>query len=781
MSLAPEHLAAAQRAFALHQQGRSEQALALIEPLLTLAPPQPALLNLAAVCARSLGLLDRAETYLRSAIEIKPDHAAALCNLGLVLSDAGRLGEAEAAFLETLELAPSDANTAVNLGNLYRATKRPVEAERRYRAALEAAPDHVNALYNLGLLLAGQDRHDEAEAAYRQSLKIQPRQADVHNDLGNVLMDGLRFDEAEDAYRKAIALSPEYADAHFNLATLLLERRRLEEAWRQLQHCLRLQPDHANALNAMGNLLSETGKWEEAENAYRHALKIRPDSANIHRNLGNLLLELHRFPEAEAEFRQAVALEPTYGYAIGQAASCARQLLSWSQAASDEANIIASIEREVSGIPSRILMSLPSADARVQLQAALLACRDKIQPFLDKPPVFNPASHPRDQRVRIGYLSGDFREHAVMHLLGGIFELHDRAGFKIHAYSIGPSTRDPYRERVEKNVEVFRDVRMTSDEEAASLIAGDGIDILVDLTGHTQHSRLGITAARPAPIIVNWLGYPGTLGHARLADYIIGDPIATPASQAEFFSETLAQMPHCCLPNDDKRPIGRVPTRDEEGLPAGALVFASFNQSFKLIPETFDVWCRLLRDIPGSVLWMAALPPSAAENLKREAGARGVEPERIIFAHKKRDIADHLARLSLADLALDSFPYTSHSTGCDVLWAGVPLVTKTGETFASRIAASLLHAVGLPELVAATWDEYFDVAYALAGDPEKLQGVREKLAHGRLASPLFDTARFTRDLEALYSKMWAQHPSGNRAPLLATPESAHGDAFRRVQ
>lgn len=781
MSLAPEHLAAAQRAFALHQQGHSEQALALIEPLLTLSPPQPALLNLAAVCARSLGLLDRAETYLRSAIEIKPDHAAALCNLGLVLSDAGRLGEAEAAFLEALELTPDDANTTVNLGNLYRATKRPVEAERLYRDALGAAPDHVNALYNLGLLLAEQDRHDEAEAAYRQSLKIQPRQADVHNDLGNVLMDRLRFGEAEDAYRKAIALSPEFADAHFNLATLLLERRRLEEAWRQLQHCLRLQPDHANALNAMGNLLSQTGKWEEAENAYRHALKLRPDSANIHGNLGNLLLELSRFPEAEAEFRQAVALEPTYGYALGHAASCARQLLSWSQAASDEANIIASVERGVPGIPSRILMSLPSADPRVQLQAALLACRDKIQPFLDKPSLFNPASHPRGQRLRIGYLSADFREHAVMHLLGGVFELHDRTRFKIHAYSIGPSTRDLYRERVEKNVEVFRDVRLMSDEEAASLIAGDGIDILVDLTGNTKDSRLGITASRPAPIIVNWLGYPGTLGHARLADYIIGDPVATPASQAEFFSETLAQMPYCCLPNDGKRPIGRVPTRDEEGLPAGALVFSSFNQSFKLIPETFDVWCRLLRDIPGSILWMAALPDSAAENLKREAGVRGVEPDRIIFAHKKWDIAGHLARLSLADLALDSFPYTSHSTGCDVLWAGVPLITKTGETFASRIAASLLHAVGLPELVTATWEEYFDLAYTLATHPEKLKGVRERLAHGRLSSPLFDTVQFTRDLEALYSKIWGQYQSGNRTPILAAPGSAHRDAFRRGQ
>jgi len=767
MPLSAEHIAAAQRAFALYQQGRFQQALELAETLLTLSPPQPSLLNLAAVCARPLGLTDKAEAYLRSAIGIDPGHANAHGNLGLVLQDTDRFGEAEAAFQRALELSPDDMAGMINLGNLYRATQRPVQAEAAFREILAKAPENINALYNLGLLLSESGRADEAEAAFRQSLKIRPDQADVYNDLGNVLMDRLRLDEAEQVYRKAIALWPGYVDAHFNLATLLMDCRRMEEAWNLLQRCLHLQPDHANALNAMGNLLSQAGRQEEAEKAYRHSLKIRPDSANVHGNLGNLLMESNRFSEAEAEFRQAVALEPTYAYALGQAASCARQLLAWSHAASDEASIISSIERGVSGIPSRIVMSLPSASAQLQLQAALLASQDKIRPFLDKPPMSSPASHPRSQRLRIGYLSADFREHAVMHLLGGVFELHDRARFKIHAYSMGPNARDRYRERVEENVEVFRDIRMMSDGDAASLIAGDGIDILVDLTGNTKDSRIGIAASRPAPIIVNWLGYPGTLGHARLADYIIGDPVATPASQAEFFSETLAQMPNCCLPNDRKRPIGRVPTRDEEGLPAGALVFSSFNQSFKLIPETFDVWCRLLRNIPGSILWMAALPASATDNLRREADARGVEPDRIIFAHKKRDIADHLGRLSLADLALDSFPYTSHSTGCDALWAGVPLITKMGETFASRIAASLLHTVGLPELIAETWEEYFDLAYALATQPEKLKAVREKLAHGRLSSPLFDTVQFTHDLEALYLKMWEQYRSGSRAPILA--------------
>lgn len=767
MSPSPQYVAAARQALALYQQGLFKQALELCRPLLAQSPPQPGLINLAAMCARALGLLDEAEKHLRSAIAVAPTYATAHGNLGLVLRDADRPDEAEAAFKASLALSPDDPDTLTNLGNLYRARGRSDEAEHAYGRALKMAPQHPSALYNLGLLLAGLERLDEAEAAFRHALRIQPDQADVWNDLGNVLMDKLRFDEAEQAYDRAIALDPEGAEALFNLAILLLDSRRMNEAWAALQRCLSLQPAHANALNAMGNLLTQAGRLDDAETAYRRALGMRPDAANIHSNLGNLLVESSRIPEAEAEFRQAVALEPSFAYALGQAASCARQLLSWPQAAKDESQILESIRRGVSGVPSRIVMSLPSADAELQLRAAVLASQGTMQPFLDMPPLFNPASHPHSERIRIGYLSADFREHAVMHLLSGVLAGHDRARFRIHAYSTGPDTKDSYRQRAENSVEVFRDVRTMSDRDAASLILGDGIDILVDLTGNTKDSRPGITAARPAPVIVNWLGYPGTLGHPRLADYILGDPVATPAAQIGFFSETLAQMPHCCLPNDDRRPIGIAPTREEEGLPAGAFVFSSFNQSFKLIPETFDVWCRLLREIPESTLWMGGIPAPALGNLRKEAMARGVAADRIVLAQKKRDIGDHLSRLSLADLALDTFPYTSHSTGCDTLWAGVPLVTRAGTTFPSRIAASLLHAAGLPELVTESQEDYYRLAYALATQPEQLRAVREKLARSRLSSPLFDTARFTRDLESVYLKIWEHYESGVRLPILA--------------
>ena len=756
-----------QQAVSLYRNGHYSPALALSEQIIAAIAPTASVFNLAAVCARALSALDKAEHYCRAAIAAQPDHVNAYNNLGLVLMDLQRYEEAEQVLMQAAKIQPDQAESLINLGNLYRASQRRNEAEQAYRQGLAIQPEQVDALYNLGLMMLEDGRLDEAEAAFRQALANQPDQADGHFNLGNVLMESRRFAEAEISYRQAIRLSPNHADAHFCLGILLMECRQMSQAWASLQHCLHLQPDHANALNALGNLLKHAGRLDEGEKAYRRALEIHPDSANIHSNLGNLLMESKRLPEAEAEFRQAVALEPSYGYALGQAASCARQRLAWPNAASDEAQILASLEQGLSGIPTRIVMSLPSASAQHLLQAALLASEDKLRPFLDVLPLYDPARHRPSERLRIGYLSADFREHAVMHLLGGVLEAHDRERFKIHAYSMGANTQDPHRQRVEQSVEVFRDVRTMSDSDAAKLIAEDGIDILVDLTGSTKDSRIGITASRPVPVIVNWLGFPGTLGHARLADYVIGDPIATPADQAEFFSETLAQMPHCCLPNDRKRPIGRTPTRDEEGLPTNAVVFSSFNQSFKLIPETFDVWCHLLRDIPGSVLWLATLPPPAVDNLIRGAAARGVGPGRIIFAAKKPDIADHLGRLSLADLALDTFPYTSHSTGCDALWVGVPLITKIGSTFPSRIAASLLHAVDLPELVTETWEAYFNLAYTLATEPERLKAIREKLARNRLSTALFDTVQFTQDLESLYRKMWQQDRRGIRAPILA--------------
>jgi protein O-GlcNAc transferase len=765
MSLSAEHIAAAQRAFALYQQGRFQQALELAETLLTLSPPQPSLLNLAAVCARPLGLSDKAETYLRSAIGVKPDYAGAHGNLGLVLRDAGRLGEAESSFLRALELNPDDMAGMINLGNLYRASQRPTEAEAAFRKTLSSAPENVDALYNLGLLLAESGRAEEAEAAFRQSLKIRPDQADVCNDLGNVLMARLRLDEAEQAYRQAIALWPGYADAHCNLGMLLLEAGKSDAAMAAFRRALELAPGHPDALNSLANQLSLEGRFEQAEQAYRKAMAARPDSATLHNNFGNLLTKTLRLGEAEAAYRMAVSLQPDFGHALGQAVNCARQRCDWSKADADAQAVAQALQKGVTGIPPLAVLSLPELSPAQHRLASELAALSSLKPYLEAPPLVDPTLHRTHQRLRIGYLSSEFHEHPVMHLLIGILETHDRAHFEVHAYSTGPARRDAYRTRAEQGCEYFHDFGSTGKLDAARRIAADEIDILIDLSGHAGHIKPVIAALRPAPVIVNWLGHPGTLGVPRLADYIIGDAVLTPLEHAGHYSETLAWMPHCYQPNDPRQEIGIRPTRHEVGLPEQALVFCSFNQAYKLTPAIFTIWCRLLDAAPGSVLWLQQPNDGAtADNLRREAAHRGIAAERLVFG-PKLPMAEHLARLQLADLALDTFPYGSGATGSNALRAGVPMVTLMGDSYVSRMAASQLHAVGLPELVTTCPEDYFKLARDLALAPAKLAMLREKLARNLPTSALFDAIGFTRDLERLYERIWMDHERGVRAPI----------------
>ena len=765
MQLSPEQIAIAQQAFSLSQQGQFQTALELIEKLLARTPQHPSLLNLAAVCARSQGMSDKSEQYWRLAIELEPGYANAHANLGLVLRDRGRNDEAEVEFSKALQLDPAHQEAMVNIGNLCRATARPELAEAHYRQALKLAPHDVNALYNLGLLLADLHRADEAEAAFQTALSIQPNQADVQNDLGNVLMDRLRFDEAEQAYRKAIALWPGFADAYCNLGILLVERGRRNEAMAAFQRALVLKPGHPDALISSANMLSASGHFAEAERAYRDVLATRPDSATAHNNLGNLLNDTHRYAEAEAAYRTAVSLQPDYGHALGQATSCARSRYDWSRADADAQAIIHSLERGITGIPTLTVLSLPETLPEHHLKAGMLTAEQSLEPYLEMPPLVDPALHRSHERLRVGYLSAEFHEHAVMHLLTGVFELHDRNRFEIHAYSIGRQTRDAYRQRIERACEYFHDVSEASRFDAAHKVAKDEIDILVDLSGHTGESRPTITAQRPAPIIINWLGYPGTLGIPRLADYIIGDAVLTPLEHASHYSETLAWMPHCYQPNDPKLMIGAMPSRQQAGLPAEGRVFCSFNQAYKLSPAIFTLWCRLLDAVPGSVLWL--LHPgedSAIDNLLREASVRGIRPERLIFG-PKLPMSEHLARMQLADLALDTFPYGSGATGSTILRAGVPMVTLMGDSYVSRMASSQLQAVGLPELVTTCAEDYFKLARDLALDPEKLAMLRKKLAGNLNTAPLFDTTEFTLDLERLYQRIWLDHKMGVRVPI----------------
>ena len=733
----------------LFRQGRFQEVLRLAEPYLSRAP-QAAWLNLAAGSACALGRLDEAEAHLRELVTMLPDSAEIYSNLGSLLKSMGRLEEAESALRRALALDPALAAAHSNLGIVLHSAGRHVEAEPAYRKAITLERGNAEAVsVNLGILLKEMGRLDEAESIFSDVRKVRPSNAEVHFNLGLVYSELKRVRAAEDAFRRALVLNPRHVGAQHGLASLLFTLGRVEEAEKAY-------------LGAMA--LAEDDKSQPLLARYK-------DNVGLLNGFGNLLKKNGRYREARAAYRRVLEINPLKGNALCQSLNCSQYLCEWGEVARETAELDSAIASGVEEISPFLLLSLPGFGLDVQRKAAEQYAAGLLRAQLAVPPLVSPSRHSQCDysgrgRLRIGYLSADLQQHATLHLLGGVFEAHDRTRFSIHAYSYGPSAaQDDHRLRVKSACDVFRDLDADTDVSAAARIADDDIDILIDLKGYTGNCRLGIQALRPAPVVVSWLGYPGSLGHSRLADYLIGDQVVTPLEHAAYYSETLALMPNSYQPNDAARAIGPRPERRQFGLPEQGLVFCSFNQSYKITDNMFNLWCRLLVAVPGSVLWLLKPEDEARQNLQQAAVARGVEPERLVFTTSLPH-TEHLARLQLADLALDTFPYGSHTTGSDALWAGVPLIARMGETFASRVSASLLHAVGLPELVAVNDEAHFELVLELALNDAKRQSIRDKLASQRQATPLFDTQRFTRDLERLYCAIWEQHGRGERGPVI---------------
>lgn len=584
----------------------------------------------------------------------------------------------------------------------------------------------------LNLALAEQALGNDmaAEQAFRSCLQLQPGNAKAANNLANILNRQRRYAEAEQLYRQAIASEPGYVLAYQNLA----------------------------------NHLRERGHSEAAIPIATQGLQISPDSIGLQLELARALERRKRYTEAAQWFSKA-------GH-WGDLQFALRSLGNWSRLAEVDAALLDQLRNlTLDHTTPWSLINLPALTPAMHRDAARHFAESRWAAELNSAKLALPPEP--GEHLRIGYLSSDFYAHATLHLLMGVLEAHDRSKVEIHLLDYSPMREDTFTCRIAETGLPRHDLRDLSDEAAAKLIAELRLHILVDLKGYTTGARQGITALRPAPVIVSWLGYPGSLGHPRLADYLIGDATVTPPEHAGHFSETLALMPHSYQPNDRDRPLNPQPSRAEAGLPEDALVFCSFNQLLKLNPEEFDLWCRLLREVPGSVLWL--LEPDAAEardNLRREAQARGVDAERLVFAPRLKQ-AEHLARLALADLALDSFPCTSHTTASDTLWAGVPLMTRLGETFTSRVAGSLLKAHGFDELVATDAQDYFERLKALALDEAKRDDLRQRLGAARMESPLFDTTRFTTDLEALYQAIWQHHSAApeDRAAVVVAEQS----------
>jgi protein O-GlcNAc transferase len=626
-------------------------------------------------------------------------------------------------------------------------------AEAVARAALARAPQHADALHLLGSALLYQERFGEALAPLAEALRLEPRRGAGHR-LGYCHLALGEFGRAEALLRSETAAWPDLIDAWNALGVALINQSRLPEALAAFLEAARRDPGSAAAQNNVANALGDLGRQEEALPYLRRAVELQPGLADAHHNLGMLLHGLKRHEEAIGALEQALRLAPSLSYTLSHLLWNEIAICRWDGLAQRVDALRAQVR--AGGAVEPFTLLAVSDSAAEQRLCAERHVREKVPPRLA--PLWRGERY-RHQRIRVAYLSADYHEHATAQLAAGLFESHDRARFELVGISWGPDDASPMRRRIEGAFERFIDVRGQGDEAAARAMRALEVDIAVDLKGHTTAARPAILAHRPAPLQANYLGFPGTTG-APFIDYLLADGFVIPDSERRFYTEQVVYLPGCYQVNDARRAIApRAPARAEAGLPQEVFVFCCFNNNYKIMPPVFAAWMRLLRDLPASVLWLLEDNAAAKRNLQASAQAAGVDPARLVFAPRLPP-AEHLARHRLADLFLDTLPCNAHTTASDALWAGLPLLTCTGATFAGRVAGSLLRAVGLGELVTGSLQEYEALAGALARDPGRLRALREALASSRAGAPLFDTAGFRRGLEAAYVTMWEASQRG---------------------
>jgi protein O-GlcNAc transferase len=705
---------------------------------------------------RAAGDLEGAIESYRRALQLEPHHVASLYNLGLVLRETKRLEEAERCFRRVCELEPRDADALLHLASLLDARSSVAEAAIAYRKVVALDAGNAGAWLCLGAICV-ETSTEEAIRCLETCLRLEPETASAHHHLGRALKKLGRAERAAGAYRRALELAPA-SETHNDLGNLLLDEGRLAEAAGHYREALGLWPENALTHNNLGCALSRMEKFDEAAAALQRAVALDPAYADAHLNLGSVQRLRGAREQALACFRRALELRPQDAGIRECLLTELQTVCEWDQLAS-----FANLQRRAALDPAQhvtpfSLLSIPSTAAE-QLQCArnyaaryewsLAAQRERLNFRFERG---------TERRIRIGYLSADFHDHVTAYVMAEMFELHDRQRFEVAAYSYGPDDGSAMRARLKAAFDRFVDGRAMSHAELATAIHADRVDILVDLKGYTQHSRVEVAALRPAPVQVAYMGYPGTLA-AGFIDYLVADRYVVPPGQEKHYGEALALLPGTYYVNDRKRASTPTPPRADLQLPQQGFVFCCFNQTYKILPEVFDVWMRLLGAMPRSVLWLLEANPAAKQNLAREARRRGIDPGRLVFAPRV-PAERHLGRMAAADLFLDTRPYNAHTTATDALWAGVPVVTCPGDTFAARVAGSLLSAMGLPELITASMADYEALALRLARSPQELAGLRARLLRDRDSAALFDTPGFVRNLEKAYERMWARYRAG---------------------
>jgi predicted O-linked N-acetylglucosamine transferase (SPINDLY family) len=805
------------QALGLLRVGQMDTAELLCRKIVEAEPQHPDALHVLGVVALQKGRTESGAALIRRSLASNPDQADVHCSLGNALRDLGQPGEALASYRRALQLAPQFAGALYSEGNALMDLGRAEEALQSYDRALALQGDYPQAHLSRGNALLQLGRLDEALTSYQRALALQPTLAEalancvkvlwklrrwqealeacerlsvlqigdpeVSTDRGILLCELERHEEAIVSLNAALLHKPDGVASRFCRAKALLKLRQSERALADCDvllkqdpalaeaHCLRglillqlerptdalscfatalsLNPKLVEAADGQGTALRQLNRPGEALTAFEYARGLAPGSPDLLYRYAVTLRQLERHEDAASAFAGVLQLEPGYDYAAGNLLHERSLVCDWTAYHELVAGVREGVRAGRHACLPGIFLSV-SDSAQEQLQCARSYAADKHPP---RPgPQF--ARRREGGRIRVAYVSGDFRDHPVSHLMAGVFEHHDRERFDSVAISLQPPHDSGLGRRTRAAFTQFIDVSGRSDRETIALMRELEVDIAVDLMGLSSGSHPGLFSARSAPLQVNFLGHPGTLGSPSY-DYIVADRFVIPEADRAFYDEQVVWLPQCFQPNDVQRSMAQhLPSRAECGLPEDGFVFCCFNTHYKINPTLFDLWMRLLQRIEGSVLWLNAGVATAQANLRREAAQRGIAPERLVFAARLPDVADHLARYRHADLFLDTLPFNAHTTASDALWAGVPLVTCPGHAFAARVSASLLSVIGCPELITSTLQEYEALAHRIATTPLLARELRERLASVRDTAPLFDTARYCRDLESAYIRMW---------------------------
>ena len=699
------------------------------------------------------GQLPQAQRLYEEILRIQPDHFGALQLLGIIAAQTRDYRRAVDLMNQSIGLFPNDAGCYFNRGLAHQGLKEWERAVASYDRAIALRPDYNEAWFNRGNALTELRQHTDAIASYDKAIELKTGYAEAWFNRANTLLDLKRLPDAIADYEHAIAIKPAFAEAWSNRAMALHGLRLWDTALASYDQAITIKPEYDEAWSNRGNTFLELKQWEVALASYDQAITINPEYAEAWHNRGNALRELKQFEEAAESFARALSLSPDNDNFLGAYLHLKMKICDWTSFDEYVNKMVTKIANHKSAFtPFHVITILNSIS--MQKQLALIHA-EETYPSRSIPQEIIKRS--RQDKILVGYYSADYHNHATMHLMAELFEKHDRSKFEIIAFSFGPDAQeDVMRERVVSAFDQFIDVRTKSDQEIAAMSRELEVDIAVDLKGFTVDARTDIFSYRAAPIQVNFMGYPGTMA-AEYMDYLVADSILVPQQYQQFYTEKIVYLPDSYQVNDTKRQIAdKIFTRKELGLPETGFVFCCFNNNYKITPDIFDCWMRILQRLEGSVLWLYMDNQQASANLRKEAVRRGVEADRLVFAGRM-PLPEHLARHRSADLFLDTLPCNAHTTASDALWAGLPVLTRIGESFAGRVAASLLNAVHLPELITSSLEEYESLAIELATHPEKLNELKHKLEKNRLTTPLFDSDLFTRHIEAAYREMYERY------------------------